>query len=79
MKTTKNTEEVSSPPEEKWHWSQQWRRNTSRAGQKPRADRKNDLQIQGAGRKSQKPPTQVVGIKPYGKSQMTTPPSAQLK
>ena len=38
MKTTATTEEVSSPPEEKWHWSQQWRRNTSRAGQKLKAD-----------------------------------------
>ena len=68
MKTTATTEAVSSPPEENEHWHQQWRRNTSRTGQKMRADLKNDLQIQGAGRKSRKPPTSVVGIKPYGKS-----------
>jgi hypothetical protein len=45
MKTMATTEAVSSPPKEKRHWSQKWRRNTSRAGQKPRADWKNDLQI----------------------------------
>jgi hypothetical protein len=33
---------------------------------------KNDLQIQGAGRKSRKPPTPFVGKKPYGKSQLRT-------
>jgi len=70
MKTTATTEAVSLPPEEKWHWIQQWRRNTTCAGQKPRSDWKNDLQIQGAGRKSRKPPTPFVGIKPYGKSQV---------
>jgi len=69
MKTTATTEAVSLPPEEKWHWIQQWRRNTTCAGQKPRSDWKNDLQIQGAGRKSRKSPTPFVGIKPYGKSQ----------
>jgi hypothetical protein len=69
MKTTATTEAVSLPPKEKWRWSQQWRRNTSRAGQNPRADRKKDLQIQGAGRKSQKPPTPFGGSKPYGKCQ----------
>jgi hypothetical protein len=37
---------------------------------KPVVDWKNDLQIQGAGRKSQKQPTPFVGIKPYGKSQI---------
>jgi hypothetical protein len=63
MKTTANTEVVSSPPEEKGHWSQKWRRNSSCAGQKPRSDRKDGLQIQGAGRESRKPPTPVVGIK----------------
>jgi hypothetical protein len=38
MKTTATTEAVSSPPEEKWHLSQQWRQNTFRAGQKLKAD-----------------------------------------
>jgi len=38
MKITAQTEAVSSPPEEKWHWSQQWRQNTFRAGQKLKAD-----------------------------------------
>ena len=71
MKTTATTEAVSSPPEEKWHLSQQWRQNTFRAGQKPRSDWKNDLQTYEEGRKSRKPPTPFVGIKPYGKSQFT--------
>jgi hypothetical protein len=35
MKTTATTEAVSSPLEENEHWSQQWRRNTSRADKKP--------------------------------------------
>ncbi len=70
MKTTAITAAVSSPPEENEHWNTKWRRTTSRAGQKPVVDWKNDLQIQGAGRKSQKQPTPVVGIKPYGKCQI---------
>jgi hypothetical protein len=41
----------AKPPEEKWHWSQQWRRNTPCAGQKPRADWKKELQKYEAGRK----------------------------
>ena len=69
MKTTATTKAVSSPPEENEHWSQRWRRNTTCAGQKPRADWKNVLQIRGAGRKSQKQPAPVVGNKPNGKSQ----------
>ena len=51
MKTTATTEAVSSPPGEKWHWSQKWRRNTSRAGEKPVADWKNELQNYEAERK----------------------------
>lgn len=54
MKTTATTEAVSSPPEEKWHLSQQWRRNTSRADKKLRADWENDLQNYEAERKSPK-------------------------
>jgi hypothetical protein len=77
MKTTATTEAVSLPPEEKWHWIQQWRRNTTCAGQKPRSDWKNDSQIQGAGRKSRKSPTPFVGIKPYGKSQVEGFPMGQ--
>jgi hypothetical protein len=42
------------------------------AEEKPWADWKKDLQLCGAGRKSRKRPTQVVGQKPYGKSQMKT-------
>jgi len=68
MKTTATTEAVSSSPEENELWSQQWRQNTSHAGQKPRADWKNVLQIPGAGRKSRKPPTPFVGYKLNGKS-----------
>jgi hypothetical protein len=70
MKTTATTEAVSSSPEENELWSQQWRQNTSHAGQKPRADWKNVLQIPGAGRKSRKPPTPFVGYKLNGKSKM---------
>jgi len=51
MKITAPTEAVSSPPEEKWHWTQKCSRNASCAGQKPVVDWKNDLQIEGAGRK----------------------------
>ena len=40
MKITAQTEAVSSPPEEKWHWSQQWRQNTFRAGQKLKAEKR---------------------------------------
>jgi hypothetical protein len=72
MKTTATTEAVSSPPEEKGHWGQKWRQNTFYAGQKPRADWKNDLQTYVAGRESQKPPTPVVGNKPNGKSRLTS-------
>ena len=72
MKTTATTEAVSSPPEEKWHLSQQWRQNTFRAGQKPRSDWKNDLQTYEEGRKSRKPPTPVVDYKPNGKSQLNS-------
>ena len=72
MKITAQTEAVSSPPEEKWHWSQQWRQNTFRAGQKLKADWKKDLHNLGAGRKLRKPPTPFVGMKPNGKSQNNT-------
>jgi hypothetical protein len=71
MKTTATTEAVSSPPEENELWNTKWRRNTCCAEQKPVVGWKNDLQIRGTGRKSRKPPTPFVGIKPYGKSQIT--------
>jgi hypothetical protein len=70
MKITAQTEAVSSPPEEKWHLSHQWRQNTFRVGQKLKADWKKDLPNLGAGRKSRKPPTPFVGMKPYGKCQL---------
>jgi len=44
-----------------------------RAGQKLKADWKKDLYNLGAGRKSRKPPTPFVGMKPNGKSQIKTP------
>ena len=77
MKITAQTEAVSSPPEEKWHWSQQWRQNTFRAGQKLKADWKKDLHNLGAGRKLRKPPTPFVGMKPNGKSQAKYPTGTQ--
>jgi hypothetical protein len=45
---------VSAHPGETGDWSQTWHRNASRARKKPKASRKYDLQISGAGRKSQK-------------------------
>ena len=78
MKITAQTEAVSSPPEEKWHWSQQWRQNTFRAGQKLKADWKKDLHNLGAGRKSRKPPTPFVGMKPNGKSQFNKVPTQNI-
>jgi hypothetical protein len=36
VKTRATTEEVSSHPGEKGHWSQKWHRNTPYAGEKPR-------------------------------------------
>jgi hypothetical protein len=48
MKTTATTEAVSSSPEENELWNTNRRRNTTCAGQKPREDWKNDLQIPGA-------------------------------
>ena len=51
VKTTATTEAVSSHPGENGHWSQKWRRNTSRSAEKPMADWKKDLQIYEAGRK----------------------------
>jgi len=50
MKTTATTEEVSSHPGEKERWEQKGHRNTLRVREKPRADLKMDLQINGAGR-----------------------------
>jgi hypothetical protein len=47
-KTTATTQAVSSHPGKTGHWSQKWRRNTSRAGKKPLADCKKDLQNYGA-------------------------------
>jgi len=70
MKTTATTKAVSSPPEENEQWHTKWRRNTTCAGQKLKADWKKDLHNLGAGRKSRKPPTPFVGMKPYGKCQL---------
>jgi hypothetical protein len=70
MKTTATTEAVSSSPEENELWSTNRLRNTTCAGQKPRADWKNDLKTYEESRKSAKPPTPFAGIKPYGKSQV---------
>jgi hypothetical protein len=67
MKTTATTEAVSSPPGENEHWNTKWRQTTVCAGHKPRADWKNDLQTYEESRKSRKPPTSFVGIKPNGK------------
>jgi hypothetical protein len=51
MKTTETTEEVSSHPEGKGIGSAKSHRNTPCVRENPRADRKKDLQICGAGRK----------------------------
>jgi hypothetical protein len=69
VKTTETTEEVSSHPGEKGHWSQKRHRNTPCAVEKQRVNWKKDLQICGPGKKSRKRPTLVVGKKPNGKYQ----------
>jgi hypothetical protein len=62
---------VSSHPGETRHWSQKWRRNTSRAAENAMMDLKKDLQINEEGRQylksCKKQPTRVAGKKPYGK------------
>jgi len=70
MKITAQTEAVSSPPEENEPWNTNRHRNTSCAGKKRVVDWKNDLHNLGAGRKSRKPPTPFLDIKPYGKSRL---------
>ena len=62
---------MSSHPGETGHASQKKHRNTSGAREKSRANQKKALPICGAGRESQKRPTQVVDKKPYGKCQLT--------
>src|ERR1700677_1862046 len=47
-----------------------WRQIAPRAGEKPGADWKKDLQTCGAARESQKRPTLVVDKNPNGKSRM---------
>jgi hypothetical protein len=70
MKTTTSTEDVSSDGMEKCVKRRNWRQIVTCAREKPRVDWKKSLQICGAGRKSRKRPTPVVGKKPYGKSQL---------
>ena len=70
MKTTETTEEVSSHGVEKRVERHKCQRSAPCAREKPRADWKKDLQICGAGRKSRKRPTLVVGKKPNGKYQI---------
>ena len=65
--TTATTKEVFSYPGETGQWLPKWRPNTSCVIKKPRADCKNDLQTCGAGIKSGKWSTLVVGKKRHGK------------
>jgi len=68
IKTTATTEEVSLPPGENEHWSQQWRRHTSSAEEKTELTGKKFLQTDGEGGKSKK--TRFVAMKPYRKSHL---------
>jgi len=72
MKTTETTEEVSSHPGGKGLGSPETPGNTSGAEEKPRRTGQKGLQICGAGGKSRKRPTLVVGKTPNGKSQFIT-------
>jgi hypothetical protein len=69
MKTMETTEAVSSDGMEKRVKRHKSQRSAPCAREKPGTDWKKTLQIYGAGRKSRKRPTLVVGKKPYGKSQ----------
>jgi hypothetical protein len=69
VKTPETTEEVSSHGVEKRAERHKCQRRTPFAREKRRADWKSDLQVCGAGRKSRKRLTLVVGKKPNGKSQ----------
>ena len=68
MKTIETTEEVSSDGMEKCVERRNWRQIVTCAREKTRVDWKKSLQICGAGRKSRKSSTMVVGKKPNGKS-----------
>jgi hypothetical protein len=70
VKTPETTEEVSLHGVEKRVEGHKYQRSAPFAREKPRADRKKDLQICGAGRKSRKRPTLVVGKNPNGKSRL---------
>ena len=61
MKTVETTEEVSSDGMEKCVERRNWRQIAPCAREKPGTDWKKTLQIYGAGRKSPKRPTRVVG------------------
>jgi hypothetical protein len=61
---------VSSHPGEKGLGRTKRHRKTPSAREKPRTDWEKDLQICGAGGKSRKRPTLVVGKNPNGKSQL---------
>jgi hypothetical protein len=69
MKTTTSTEEVSSHPVEKGRCEPKKHRNSPVPENNRNGLDKKFLQIYGAGRKSRKRPTLVVGKKPYGKCQ----------
>jgi hypothetical protein len=70
MKTTTSTEEVSSHPVEKGRCEPKKHRNSPVPENNRNGLDKKFLQIYGAGRKSRKRPTLVVGKKPYGKCQL---------
>jgi hypothetical protein len=70
VKTPETTEEVSSHGVEKRAERHKSQRSAPFAGEKPMSDWKKDLQICGAGRKSRKRPTLVVGKKPNGECQL---------
>jgi len=72
MKTMETTEEVSSDGMEKRVERRKSQRSAPVVRKKLRMDWEKGLQICGAGRKSGKHPTLVVGKKPNGKSRFET-------
>ena len=70
MKTMATMEELSSVGLEKREERRNWRQIVPCAREKPLANLKKTLQIRGAGRKSRKRPTPVMGKKPNGKSRL---------
>jgi hypothetical protein len=79
VKTPETTEEVSSHGVEKRAERHKCQRRAPFAREKLKADWENGLQICGAGRKSRRRPTLVMGKKPNGKSRLKGHAQALVK